>query len=278
MTPAPTIERTPRAGTRVAARSAPPRCLPPGDPVGALVGHRVLTAAEEQDLARRLGTGDPRAAREAREALILHNLRLAVRIANRWPETGILSRDDLIGAAVEGLIAAVDRFDPRRGYRFSTYAVPWITQAIGRAVDTAATTIRVPRRVAVRLRDSIRHDTDDTPEDTRLRNLRNPRSLDRSGPGRDDGVPLGDRLADPGATDPAELVAERDQRARIRDAVASLRDPVGTVVGYRFGFGGDGPVTITEICRRTGMTEHRVRRIPTAGLAELRVHLTDRDR
>jgi RNA polymerase primary sigma factor len=245
--------------------------------------HPLLTAAEEIELAKRIERGDL----EAKERLITHNLRLVVSVARRYPGTG-LSLLDLIQEGTIGLIRASEKFDWRKGYRFSTYATLWIRQSIGRALSNQARTIRLPAHVAQRERKlaysraalaaKLGHEPTieeaaaaaDIPLAEALALAKAPRvvtSLDRPF-GEDGDLSLGGLLATPEADVGEEVVLSLD-RELVRRAVSELDEPDRQVIRLRFGIDDDEPQTHAAVSRHLGLTRSEVRAIEERALATL---------
>ena len=247
--------------------------------------HRLLTPEEEVELAKRIERGDL----EAKERMITANLRLVVSIARKYQGVGEMTLLDLIQEGMFGLIRAIEKFDWRKGFRFSTYATLWIRQAIGRALDERGRTIRLPinvaqreRRIAAAERDlstrlgrpptveEIAAEAKATPEQVlELRDVaRKVTSLER--PLGDDGeTELGDLL--PGEEPPPEEEVELAlAHETVRQVVGSLPDPEREVIQLRFGLDGDvQPVSIREAAERLDMRPGEVRRLEQRGLEEL---------
>jgi RNA polymerase primary sigma factor len=247
--------------------------------------HRLLRPDEEIELAKRIERGDL----EAKDRLVTSNLRLVVSIARKYQGVGELSLLDLIQEGMFGLIRAAEKFDWRRGFRFSTYATLWIRQAIGRALDERGRTIRLPINVAQRERkianaerdlntrlaraptlEEIAEKAEVTPAQVReMRELaRKVTSLER--PLGDDGESeLGDLL--PGREPPPEEEIEvtlRDEA--VREVVASLPDRERKVIQMRFGLNGDrDPVSVRETGRRLELRPSEVQRLERRALEDL---------
>jgi RNA polymerase primary sigma factor len=247
--------------------------------------HRLLTPEEEIELAKRIERGDL----EAKERMITANLRLVVSIARKYQGVAEMTLLDLIQEGMFGLIRAAEKFDWRKGFRFSTYATLWIRQAIGRALDERGRTIRLPinvaqreRRIAAAERDlsarigraptveEIAAAAKVTPEQVlELRDVaRKVTSLER--PLGDDGeTELGDLL--PGEEpSPEEEVQLAFAQETVRQVVGSLPTPEREVIQLRFGLNGDvKPVSIREAAERLDMRPGEVRRLERRGLEEL---------
>ncbi|HEX9823591.1 MAG TPA: sigma-70 family RNA polymerase sigma factor [Actinomycetota bacterium] len=243
----------------------------------------LLTAAEEVELAKRVEQGD----RDAKDRMIKCNLRLVVSIAKRYQWAG-LPLLDLVQEGILGLIRGVEKFDWRRGFKFSTYATWWIRQAISRAIDNQARTIRLPAHLAQReqrifraqreLATSLERDpTEDeiaeasglTTEQVRAvrEAARTVTSLDRP-VGEDGDIELGDLVADD-AIEPDEEVGLSLRDEGIREAIAALPEVQRDVIALRYGMHGDDPMSFREIAGRLGMSHERVRRLESDALGQL---------
>jgi RNA polymerase primary sigma factor len=245
--------------------------------------HPLLTAAEEIELAKRIERGDL----EAKERMINSNLRLVVSQARRYQGHG-LPMEDLVQEGMLGLIRAVEKFDWRRGFKFSTYGTLWIRQAIQRGLQNHGRTIRVPvhiaqRQVKVRkiegeLNTKLgREPTDEeiaavaelpADEVAELRELsRGLASLDQ--PVSEDGeTALGDLLASE-RPEPIEEVATADREQRLNAVVEQLPEEERNVIQLRFGLTGDEPRTIRQTGTELGIPTERARKLEEQGLSRL---------
>jgi RNA polymerase primary sigma factor len=243
----------------------------------------LLTADEEISLAKRIEKGD----REARDQMIRSNLRLVVSIAKRYQGRG-LSFLDLIQEGMLGLIRGVEKFDWRRGFKFSTYGTWWIRQAIGRAIHNHSRTIRLPahlldrerkiesaeRALAISLGREPSDDEVAKAAKVTLRELKQVRDAARAVtsldvPVGDDGeTSLGDLVASTGDDTSAE-VHDSAERESLRQAVSELPLDEREVIVLRFGMHGDVPLTLQEVADELGSTRDRVRRLEKLALDRL---------
>jgi RNA polymerase primary sigma factor len=247
--------------------------------------HRLLTPAEEVELSKRIERGDL----EAKDRLVTSNLRLVVSIARKYQNVGELTLLDLIQEGTLGLIRAAEKFDWRKGFRFSTYATLWIRQAISRALDERGRTIRLPINVAQRGRKiagaerelSVRLGRQPTLEEIAAHAQVDPRqveelrevartvtSLERP-VGEEGDTELGELLpGDDPLPDEEVEVALRDET--VREIVQSLPDREREVIEMRFGLDGDrDPVSVREAARRLQVRPADVQKLERHALAEL---------
>jgi RNA polymerase primary sigma factor len=245
--------------------------------------YELLTAAEEVALAKRIERGDA----AAKERMINSNLRLVVSIAKRYQGHGV-SLGDLIQEGVIGLNRAVEKFDWRRGFKFSTYATWWIRQACQRAISNQSTTIRIPthvheRRVKLaraRQRLEAAGASSPTVEDLAEASGLEPQHVEEAlgaveasvslnqPVGSEGDAEYGELFADPAAADPVEEAADAMRRQAVHRALADLPERERRVLELRFGFDGEA-ASLEEIGRELGMSRERVRQVEQRALAAL---------
>jgi len=243
----------------------------------------LLTAAEEVELAKRIERGDL----AAKERMINCNLRLVVSIAKRYQTQGI-TLGDLVQEGVLGLIRATEKFDWRKGFKFSTYATWWIRQAVQRGVANKARTIRIPVHVVEREQKVSRAkrelvavlERDPTPEEISKHSklplahvlevqaaARAVASTDM--PVGDDGdASFGDLIAGTGPSTEEEA-SESLRNLAVRQAVANLPERERDVIELRFGLVGEGPASLEAIGKQLGLTRERVRQLESDALRRL---------
>jgi RNA polymerase primary sigma factor len=251
---------------------------------------RLLTAAEEVNLARRVARGD----KVAKDRLTEANLRLVISIARKYCAPGV-PLSDLIQEGNLGLIRAVEKFDPERGFRFSTYATWWIRRAISRAVINQGRTIRIPVYVAdvvhqvTKMTATLRQQLSREPSidelsdalemprkkiEEILRSCSEPLSLETP-VGDRESAQLGDFLEAKDMVTPSDVEETIIRREEVQQLLSTLNDREREIIALRYGLTGDAPQTLEELGVHFQITRERVRQIELRALKKLRKLGTD---
>ena len=243
----------------------------------------LLTAAEEIELAKRIEKGDL----AAKDRMVNANLRLVISVARKYQGQG-LPLTDLIQEGMLGLIRAVEKFDWRKGFKFSTYGTLWIRQAIGRGLANSGRTVRLPVHIVARARKiadaerklAVELGRSPTEEEIAAavelpldevadirRADRGPASLDQ-GVGEDGDTALGDLVAADGPSVEEEVATDLATES-LRAAVDTLPEVERNVIALRFGLDEEQPVALRETGRRLGLSSERVRQLEDRALKRL---------
>ena len=252
----------------------------------------LLSPQDEVKLAGQIKRGN----KKAREKMISDNLRLVVKIAHDFGNYG-LPLLDLISEGNIGLMKAVERFDPKKGGKLSTYASWWIKQSIKRALANQSKTIRLPvhlvdkigkiRRVAAQMTEELGHEptTEELAEElglpvAKVAHLKNvavrPASLDAR-ISADDDTAFGDLVGDDRAEDPFEALRDKDLQGEVGDLLDALDPRERKIISFRFGLDGGRERTLEEVGHKFGVTRERIRQLQNIALLKMRKALRKRE-
>ncbi len=252
----------------------------------------LLTREQEVELAAKIKNGD----KQARSLMIRANLRLVVKIAQDYSNYG-LPLSDLISEGNIGLMKAVERFDPEKGGKLSTYGSWWIKQSIKRALANQSKTIRLPvhmvdkisrmRRISNMLAEALGREPTDSELAEELGIPRNklamlkqasqrPASLDAP-IGDNDSSDYSEIIGDEKALDPALALQSKNMHNQLDDLLDNLDDRETRIIGARFGLDGQKPLTLEEIGVEFGVTRERIRQLQNVALAKMRKSLRKKD-
>ena len=252
----------------------------------------LLTPKEEIKLAAQIKRGS----KKAREKMITANLRLVVKIAHDFSNYG-LPLLDLVSEGNIGLMKAVERFDPMKGGKLSTYASWWIKQSIKRALANQSKTIRLPvhlvdkigkiRRVSAQMTEELGREpsNDELAEElglseAKVAHLKNvavrPASLDAK-INADDDTAFGDLVSDERAEDPFAALRDKDLREEVGDLLDVLDPRERKIISFRFGLGGGKERTLEEVGHKFGVTRERIRQLQNIALLKMRKALRKRE-
>ena len=253
----------------------------------------LLTPAEEVKLASRIRKGN----KEAKATMIRSNLRLVVKIARDYANLG-LPLLDLISEGKIGLVKAVERFDPSKGGKLSTYGAWWIKQSIKRALANQGKTIRLPvhlvdkiakiRRVGAGLSDELGREATDQEiadevgmDSSKVSQLKQaairPASLDAP-IGDDDSTEFGELVGDAAAADPYESLNDKNLHEEVGEILGQLDERERRILNARFGLDGSEPITLEEVGEGFGVTRERIRQLQNMALSKVRKALDKRER
>lgn len=253
----------------------------------------LLTIEEETELAERIKLGDL----EARDHMIRANLRLVVKIAGDYSGYGV-SMSDLVSEGNIGLMKAVERFDPEKGGKLSTYAAWWIKQSIKRSLANQSKTIRLPvhmvdkiarmRRIASMLTEALGREPSDEELATELGLPRQkvamlkqaalrPTSLD-SPVNEGEATEYSDIIGDEAASNPLDQLADQDLQDQLGDLLGILDERERRIIDGRFGLNGLKPMLLEDVGREFGVSRERIRQIQNSALNKMRRALMKKDK
>jgi RNA polymerase primary sigma factor len=253
----------------------------------------LLTIEEETGLAERIKCGD----REARDHMIRANLRLVVKIAGDYSGYGV-SMSDLVSEGNIGLMKAVERFDPEKGGKLSTYAAWWIKQSIKRSLANQSKTIRLPvhmvdkiarmRRIASMLTEALGREPTDDELATELGLPRQkvamlkqaalrPTSLEAP-VNEGEATQYGDIIGDEAASNPLDRLEDKDLREQLGDLLGILDERERRIIDGRFGLNGLKPMLLEDVGREFGVSRERIRQIQNSALTKMRRALMKKDK
>ncbi|MDQ8204599.1 sigma-70 family RNA polymerase sigma factor [Pelagicoccus sp. SDUM812003] len=254
----------------------------------------LLTPSQEISLARRIRNGD----KESRDLMIKSNLRLVVKIAHDYKDFG-LPVLDLISEGNIGLIKAVERFDPEKGGKLSTYAAWWIKQSIKRALANQSKTIRLPvhlvdkisrmRKTAMMLTEELgREPTDQELAEVlelpvnKVSHLKSvsvrPASLNAPVGDDGEGTEFGEIVGDDNSPTPYENLHEKSLRMDLQEMISNLDEREAEIIKLRFGLNGETPMTLEEVGQLFGITRERVRQLQNIALSRMRKVMAGKER
>lgn len=254
----------------------------------------LLKPEQEVELAGRIQKGD----KEARDLMISSNLRLVVKIAHDYKDFG-LPLLDLISEGNIGLIKAVERFDPQKGGKLSTYAAWWIKQSIKRALANQSKTIRLPvhlvdkiskmRKMATALTEELgREPTDEEIAEemhmpvNKVAHLKTvsvrPTSLNAPVGDDSDSTEFGEMVGDESAATPFEQLSEKSIQSDVNDMISDLDEREARIIRLRFGLEGETPLTLEEVGEIFGITRERVRQLQNMALSKMRKIMYNKER
>lgn len=246
----------------------------------------LLSAEQEAAIGERIMKGD----KSAKNELVEHNLRLVISVARKYIGNAGMTFMDLVQEGNIGLMKAADKFDPSKGYKFSTYATWWIRQTIGRAVQEQSRTIRIPVHMvetAAKMNKAIRKLTQELEREPSIEEIasemkvpadkikflfeanRDPLSLDNKVNDEDDAT-VGDLVADHSAEVPGANIIKEENKQMVVNVLSTLSEREKEVMVLRFGLEDDKPRTLEEIGQHFGVTRERIRQIETKALRKLR--------